>query len=90
MTRSFSQKFWEDKNGNVVVWQRPNLALVIWFVASLLSTLFPRGPIERSLYFVGSISIFVWSILELTKGVNYFRRLLGLVVLLALIVTRIF
>lgn len=87
--KTFSQKFWEDDRGKVVVWQKPNLPLTIWFLATVGGMLLPNGFIQKALYLIGLVALVVWSILEISRGVNYFRRLLGLLVLLSMIISRL-
>jgi ABC-type uncharacterized transport system permease subunit len=74
-------KFWRDEEGRVVIWQTPNAWLIGWATATFVS-LFFNGRTADVLTFIGSVSLIVWSVLEVTKGANYFRRLLGLVVLI--------
>jgi len=84
--QNFADKFWHDKHGHTVVWQRPNPLLITWFVAIVLSIMLPDGSLERYVSFVGTVAIFIWAVLELTRGVNNFRRLLGLGVLMLMLV----
>lgn len=87
--KNFSQKFWEDKHDNVVIWQKPNKWLSIWFFTMVLDWFLPRGLIEKSIGVVSLASLIIWAFLELTRGDDYFRRLIGLLVLLVLIVSRL-
>lgn len=73
-------KFWRDDEGNVVIWQFPNAWLIGWVVATFIS-LFFNGRTADVLTTIGSVSLIVWSVLEVWRGADYFRRLLGLVVL---------
>jgi hypothetical protein len=73
-------KFWKDKDGNVVVYQRPNIWLISWVVLTLLS-LFLNGAVSSYLWWLALVSLTIWSLLEIFKGVNYLRRLLGVIVL---------
>jgi hypothetical protein len=73
-------KIWKDKHGNVVIWQTPNLPLIAWAVLTLLC-LFTSGKVSDYLGWAGDLSLVVWALLEIFKGVNYFSRILGLVVL---------
>lgn len=82
--QSFSDKFWNDKHGRFVVWQRPNALLWIWIIATAISIIMSANLLERILTSLGEIAIFIWALLELSRGVNYFRRMLGLGVLLLL------
>ncbi|HSX44303.1 MAG TPA: hypothetical protein VLE69_03340 [Candidatus Saccharimonadales bacterium] len=80
--------FWRDKDGKVAIWQSPNIPLLSWVVFLMLAKLFTSGQLHRGFAFLSTASIFIWSYLEITSGKSYFRRLLGLVVLLSIIVSR--
>jgi hypothetical protein len=86
---SFEDKFWYDKDGNFVVWQRPNWALITWFVSFVLTIIIPAGQVDDVLAFIARAAIMIWALMELIWGVNYFRRLLGLAVLLLPLITLI-
>ena len=77
-------KFWKDKDGNVVVYQHPNIFLIVWVALALVS-LFVKEPLSDILWHVSLGVLAVWSLLEIFKGVNYFRRLFGGVVLLLVV-----
>lgn len=83
-SRTFSEKFWEDKQGRVVVWQRPNKWLTTWFITFLLSAVLPLGWPSTTAYYISLLSLVVWAVLEAFRGVNYFRRTIGICVLLIL------
>ena len=76
----------KDKHGNVVIWQWPNLALIGWITFSLLALIFNKGRINTGLSTIATSFIFTWSYLELTKGTNYFRRSIGLIVMVLVVV----
>ncbi|HUA13608.1 MAG TPA: hypothetical protein VL989_03855 [Candidatus Sulfotelmatobacter sp.] len=79
-------KTWRDKHGKVVIWQNPNPFLIAWLVLTIISLLI-NGTAADICQDIGVVSIAIWSFLELFQGVNYFRRVLGLVVLLSTIAT---
>ncbi len=87
--QTFSQKFWRDKHGREVIWQSPNKWLGLWFVTMVLNWFLLRGLVEKVIGTISLIALIIWAWLELTKGVNYFRRVVGLLVLLILIVSRL-
>ncbi len=65
----------EDRTtGRLVVAQWPNVPLWIFLVARVLSV-----------ELVATIALAVWTLLEVGKGVNPFRRGLGAVVLVGLL-----
>ncbi|MFJ1269161.1 hypothetical protein ACD661_11390 [Legionella lytica] len=76
--------FFKDKNGRIVILQIPNGPLIAWFIFTILNLLL-AGWHSQITYIFHMLSfgfIFTWAWLELTSGVNYFRRTLGLIVLI--------
>ena len=78
-----TRRIWHDKEGKVVLWQRPNIWLAIWFLAAISGLIVSHGRIMKAAYFIGSAALVIWALLEIFQGVNYFRRGLGVVVLAA-------
>lgn len=78
-------KFWKDKDGNVVIYSRPNALLIAWVVLTLASLFAPRGMFEAIFWWASLAVLTAWSLLEIFKGVNYFRRTLGALVLIMVI-----
>ena len=74
-------RIWKDRRGRVVIWQTPNVFLIAWAVLTVIS-LFFNGHTADVISVAGSVALIVWAALELFKGVNYFRRVLGLVILI--------
>jgi hypothetical protein len=89
MNNAFLDNFFRDRNGEIVIGQPPNLPIIIWLVASLLQLVVKTGQIHLGLDILATGSLFVWAILELFQGVNYFRRTLGLIVLISLLASKI-
>lgn len=73
-----------DRAGRIVLWQTPNLPLLIWAGAWLVAGLLP-GSWHHLVRLVGGVSLFVWAVLELFDGVTPLRRLLGLAVLVLMV-----
>ena len=82
-------KIFRDSDGNIVIAQPPNLPIIVWVVASLLKLIFTSGLINVGLDLIAFGSLFTWAWLELFQGVNYFRRMLGFIVLVGFIGLRI-
>jgi hypothetical protein len=80
--------FFRDKNGNIVIIQPPNLIISIWALASISKLVFPTGTINGGLDFIATIALFIWSGAELFQGDSYFRRTLGAVVLVGMIISK--
>lgn len=76
-----------DKHGKMVIVQKPNAPAVIAFVAFAVRAL-THDKISHAADLVFFGTAFVWAWLELTQGVNGFRRILGGLVLLGLLINR--
>src|SRR4051794_5098491 len=74
-----------DDQGNLVVWQKPNLPLIVWIVARGLELVVRRGAPGRLMATIAFGALFTWAWLELFEGASYLRRVLGLVVLAAIV-----
>ncbi|HSX47355.1 MAG TPA: hypothetical protein VLF63_01130 [Patescibacteria group bacterium] len=79
-------KIWRDKRGRVVIWQSPNVLLLAWLILTIVSLLM-SGQKANTIQVLGNISLMLWAILEIVKGVNYFRRGLGLLILILSIIS---
>lgn len=81
------QKTFCDADGNMVVAQFPNAPLVLWLTLSLVR-LFPfSSQIDSGLAALANACLFVWAYLEITDGVNYFRRALGATIMAFMVVS---
>jgi hypothetical protein len=89
MENTLVDKTFRDSNGKIVLAQMPNLQLITWIVASLLKQIFTTGKINIGLEALAFVCLFTWAWEELFQGVNYFRRTLGLLVIFALIASKI-
>lgn len=75
-----------DSEGKIVIAQMPNLPLLVGLAAAFLQFLLPSGKIQAVLELVAFGALFTWAWQELFAGVNYFRRSLGLIGLVSMIV----
>ena len=85
MENSLLDKTFRDSEDNIVIAQPPNLPLLVGITATVLTLIVKSGNIHISLDAIAFGSLFTWAWLELFQGVNYFRRALGLAVLIGLI-----
>ncbi len=84
-TTLFDRTF-RDSEGNIVIAQVPNLPILVGSTATFLQFVLPSSNIQTTLALVGFGALFTWAWQELFDGVNYFRRSLGLIGLVSLIV----
>jgi hypothetical protein len=79
-TKSFIDSCIKDDSGTVTLVQWPNGPLFVWLVTRFL--IVPRsGSYQTFFDYIAYGALFTWAWLEMTTGVNYFRRLLGVLVL---------
>lgn len=82
-------RFFYDSNNAIVLFQWPNIPLSIWIICTLV-TAYTSGTVQNISSLIATISLVIWTLLEITTGVNYFRRMLGLIILAYVILTRLF
>lgn len=78
--------FFKDRNGNVVIWQWPNVPLMSWLIFKILSMVIKTSNIKGACENLSMAFLFTWAYLEITSGKSYFRRTLGAVIMIALII----
>lgn len=81
-------KVWRDDRGRIIIWQNPNPPLYIWAGATILAKLIQNGVLHNLFEATAFIALLVWSLLEILRGVNIFRRVLGAVVLIVSLLAR--
>lgn len=71
------------------LFQLPNLPLVVWFVAWLLTRVLPYGQLNFAANLISFGALFTWAWLEIFDGDNNFRRALGLIIMILIIHSRL-
>lgn len=85
--QSFIDSTFKDKDGKWAIVQPPNWPIIFWAFFKVLGYLHISSNFKNGFEFLSTSFLFLWAYLELTSGVNYFRRVLGLAVLLGIIVS---
>jgi hypothetical protein len=86
--RSLRWLFLNPRTGRITVVQWPNISLSLFIVVSIvLHAVHPTGGAEIFGRVLADLAIFFWAIDELLRGVNHFRRALGLAILITTVVT---
>ncbi|MGF1537167.1 MAG: hypothetical protein ACFB4J_11885 [Elainellaceae cyanobacterium] len=89
METTFFDRTFRDETGSIVIAQPPNPPLLVWLVATGINLLPTGGNVEIFLETLAFGALFTWAWMELFQGVNYFRRSLGLVVLVLLLLSKL-
>ena len=78
----FSRNPFKAKDGSIVVAQSPNLPLIAFVVAKIIQK--PSSGIAEQVFSALAFgALFTWAWLEIFQGSNAFRRILGVVVMVA-------
>ena len=77
--------FRNPQTREVVVAQRPNPPLAIFLVATVARSITHWSWLS----IVAAVALAIWAILEIVRGESPFRRVLGAVVLVAMILSRL-
>lgn len=85
MKSSVMQKTFKDNDGNVVIGQSPNVPLLWFMMLGFGSFIAREAPRKKRLRQFALLSLFTWSSLETVSGVDYFRKMSGITVSLAII-----
>ncbi len=75
--------FFKNKNGDIIIWQSPNLLLYLWGLLKIITFTLANTQLKNGLRYTASAVLFSWAYLEITKGQSNFRKSLGVIVLLA-------
>lgn len=84
------QKFVNGKNGEPVMWQRPNLPLFIWAFCFIIGHSVADQALHQALSIAGTVSLTIWAIAEIGWGTSYFRRALGVAIFANIVITQVF
>ena len=78
-------KTFRNQQGEVVLFEKPNLVILIALMAWLVQYFIYIGLVHTIARIIFLVGLSIWAVLEVGWGTNYFRRGLGLVVILFLI-----
>lgn len=78
----FWNSFFEDRHGNVVIYQRPNILIIAAVVSSMIALLTNKGVIHAVTAWIAITTWLAWSLLEVIFGDSYFRKTIGVLSLL--------
>ncbi|RTK94714.1 hypothetical protein EKI60_02295 [Candidatus Saccharibacteria bacterium] len=78
--------WFRNADGQLTLFQRPNILIFAWLACTVLSRLSSAGTFKTGMARLATTLLFTWAFLELTQGVNYFRRCLGAGFMLIIII----
>ena len=85
--QKFNQ-FFRDKAGRLTLSQTPNVPLASWLLLTVLEYFTHGQHIASYFALFAFASLFTWAYLEIRQGTSQYRKVLGSVVMLALILLR--
>lgn len=79
MIRSpFDWLFRNRQTNEITIGQFPNVPLWIFFATVVLRWVVPDGALRNGISWIGAAALLWWAVDEVLRGVNPWRRLLGL------------
>lgn len=63
--------------------------LSFWLVSMILNLFVPFGWLHGLIGTLSLLSLIIWAVWEATAGVNYFRRTIGILVILLIVIAHI-
>lgn len=85
----YLRSLFKDKDKKIVVMQKPNIPIISWLLFAGLAAVLPDGKFQLAADLIAFGSLFTWAWLEVFHGVNSFRKMLGTIVLVVIIVSRL-
>ncbi len=80
--RAVDWLFRNRETGRITIAQPPNVSIGIFVACTVARWLFdPAGDVRTALVVVGRLALVWWSVDEIVRGVNPWRRILGGLVL---------
>ncbi len=79
------EKVCKDKNGKWTLFQFPNFPLLVWLGCVVISRLINDNGLSENISALGTIFLAIWAYLEITYGDSIFRKILGSIVLIAIV-----
>jgi len=74
----FDWLFRNRQTNEITIAQFPNVALWTFLVTVVLRWFVPAGAVRTGISWIGVVALSWWAVDELLRGVNPWRRLLGL------------
>jgi len=83
-------RLFRDKSGGYVIGQPPNVPIILAAIGLIGSHVFPVGSTLAQLFsLIAFGAIFSWSYLEVMYGESLFRKILGIIVLITVLILAI-
>lgn len=80
-----TDKIFHDQHGHLSIIQLPNLPLAGWLVSLIASQFVTDIFLKSSLRDLSTLFLFTWAFLEITQGQSYFRKALGGVIMVGIL-----
>jgi hypothetical protein len=86
--RAFRRVFANRRTGRITIAQWPNIPLWVFIVVAVITrVVHPSGSAATVTRTVAVVAVLAWALDEVLRGVNPFRRALGLVVVVVTLVS---
>lgn len=76
----------KNAEDETVIYQRPNLPIIGWAIAMLVSFV-TEGNAQQIAASLGFALLFTWAYLEIRQGASLFRKMLGSIVMISILLS---
>ncbi len=80
-------RFFRDKQGKLIIGQSPNAPIWGWGIFTILAIVVGSGKFHDGFQLLAQAFLFVWAYLELRQGDSLFRKVLGTVIFIGIVVS---
>lgn len=84
--QTMAHKFFANKRGEPVIWQWPNTLLWIWIALKVFILIVSDESLKTHVGNLSAAILFTWAYLEISEGESLFRRILGTLVAIVVII----
>lgn len=84
--KTFYDKCFKDADGNIALTEQANPPIIVAVISAVAALLFVGNGFGVFAGLVSFGAFFTWAWLEIFDGVNYFRRALGVMVMIAIFI----
>jgi len=84
------KNFFRNSKGQVVIWQAPNAPLWAWIGLTIFGWTVRHSSLHKGVHELAQVALASWAYLEIRSGESTFRRVLGMIVLLGIILPYFF
>lgn len=90
MTHSrITRILFQDNTGKYAIAQPPNMPVYIIIISYLVTKIVGSGPVNQLFEAINAGAVFLWAYLEIVYGESVLRRILGVIVMILFLTSKL-